>query len=402
MSLAAERRLVAALAATAGVEWLGGSALLPLLPVYLRHRGSPDGLVGVVMAAYFLAGLLTQYPLGRLADRIGRRPVLVGGLLVFALGSLCFLLPLGAGAALAWRALQGVGAGAGQVAALALVGQMIPGERRGRAVGLIFGAQLAGMAVGPALGSLGGLPAMPWLFGSAAAAGLVACLPVVATRAIAPGSAPVPGPALPPASAPALGRRPVLAGAVALAVASGLLIGTYETTWSLLLLGKGGTSWQIGISWTLFALPYALFSWPAGWIADHTDRRWLAAAGMAASAGFAIAYPLIPSVPVVIGLGTAEAVTTATAYPALVALVTQAAPPRALGGAQGVLGSGQTGGTALAALVSGFLFGLGPWVPYLGSAAAVLAIVPVATWLWRRAPGRWAGAAPGEVEQAAP
>jgi DHA1 family multidrug resistance protein-like MFS transporter len=402
MSLAAERRLVALLAAAAGVEWLGGSALLPLLPVYLRHRGSSDGLVGVVMAAYFLAGLLTQYPLGRLADRIGRRPVLVGGLLVFALGSFCFLLPLGPAAALAWRALQGVGAGASQVAALALVGQAIAAERRGRSVGLIFGAQLAGMAVGPALGSLGGLSVMPWLFGSAAMAGLVACVPVLVTRDIAPGPAAPPVPAPDPIRVGSLGRSPVLAGAVALAVAGGLLIGTYETTWSLLLLGKGGTSWQIGISWTLFALPYALFSWPAGWVADHTDRRWLAAAGMAASAGFAIAYPLIPSVPLVMGLGTAEAVTTATAYPALVSLVTEAAPARALGGAQGVLGSGQTGGTALAALVAGFLFGLAPWVPYLASAAAVLAIVPVVMWLWRHAPKRSAGAAGGEIGQAAP
>ncbi len=46
-----DRRLVIALSATMLVLWIGATAILPLLPVYLRHQGSSNALVGIVMAA---------------------------------------------------------------------------------------------------------------------------------------------------------------------------------------------------------------------------------------------------------------------------------------------------------------------------------------------------------------
>lgn len=80
------RRFVVVLAGAGFVEWLGASAILPLLPAYLRHHGTSPAMVGLVMAPYFLAGLVLQYPLGHLSDRIGHRPILVGGLLTYAVG----------------------------------------------------------------------------------------------------------------------------------------------------------------------------------------------------------------------------------------------------------------------------------------------------------------------------
>ena len=65
---------------------------MPLLPLYLRKLGSPVALVGVVIAAFFLAAIFVQYPIGRLSDRIGRRPVQLGGLLTFAVASAVFAL----------------------------------------------------------------------------------------------------------------------------------------------------------------------------------------------------------------------------------------------------------------------------------------------------------------------
>ena len=102
-------RLVRTLALTTFLLWVGASSILPLLPEYLRHRGSSDGLVGVVMASYFVAALACQYPAGRLADRIGRRPVLLGGLLCYAVGSFGFLAPVGPAVDIGFRSLQGAG-----------------------------------------------------------------------------------------------------------------------------------------------------------------------------------------------------------------------------------------------------------------------------------------------------
>src|SRR5271169_5399615 len=87
---AAAQALVRALALTTFLLWLGASAILPLLPEYLRDRGATDALVGVVMASYFVAALACQYPAGRLADKVGRRPVLIAGLVSYAVGSFGF------------------------------------------------------------------------------------------------------------------------------------------------------------------------------------------------------------------------------------------------------------------------------------------------------------------------
>ena len=88
---------------------------------------------------------------------------------------------------------------------------------------------------------------------------------------------------------------------------TGVIIGVYEVCWSLLLHLKGATAWQIGFSWTLFAIPFAAMSLPGGWLVDHFDRRYLAAGSTLLSAGFAATYPFIHSIWLLIGLGSLEA-----------------------------------------------------------------------------------------------
>ena len=93
------------------------------------------------MASYFAAGVLTQYAAGHLADRIGHRIVMIGGLAVYAVASLGFLMSVGAGGYVALRGLQGLGAGALQLGGLALIGLVVPLEQRGRAFSRVFAAQ---------------------------------------------------------------------------------------------------------------------------------------------------------------------------------------------------------------------------------------------------------------------
>ena len=100
---------------------------------------------------------------------------------------------------------------------------------------------------------------------------------------------------------------------------AGLVIGVYDVCWSLLLHLRGASGLQIGLSWTLFALPFAALSVPGGWLVDHFDRRYLAAASTLASAGFASTYPFLHSVWLLVGLGAAEAVAVSLAGPALAA-----------------------------------------------------------------------------------
>src|SRR2546421_166046 len=92
--------------------------------------------------------------------------------------AVCFALSVGAGGYVALRGLQGIGAGAVQVAGLALVGVVVPAAGRGRAFAVVFAAQLAGMALGPLAGSAAGVENLHWLFIATAVVSMSAAIPV--------------------------------------------------------------------------------------------------------------------------------------------------------------------------------------------------------------------------------
>jgi DHA1 family multidrug resistance protein-like MFS transporter len=393
--------LVTALASASFLQWTGSSAVLPLLPVHLSRRGSSDAVIGAVIGAFFVGGFAAQYLAGRFADRIGHRPVLLLGLVGYALASAGFLLQVGAGGYVGLRAVQGAAAGASQVAGLALVVRAVPRGWRGRAFSIVYGAELAGMAAGPVLGSLAGLDRMTWLFGVAAIGALLACGPVLALRAagrpVTADAHPDADPADPadPADADGDGRLRwsgvqgrMLVGVLLASAFGGLMTGVYEACWSLLMDARHATTWQIGASWTLFAIPFVVVSPVAGWLADHRDRRVLVIASSVASVGFCVAYPFLPGPAWLLGLGMFEAVGVAVAMPAAQSLLADAAPAAAAGRAQGLFASVQTASVAGSALVAGGLFGLTPWLPFVTGGtvgAALLATLPAA---WRGVPGR--------------
>src|SRR4051812_17213989 len=102
----------------------------------------------------FLLGYTATLPLlGRLADLRGRLPVLVGCLLLFALGSLLTATAGSLGPAVTGRALQGIGAGGLVPATLALVADRWPPERRSLPLGVVGAVQEAGAVLGPLAGA---------------------------------------------------------------------------------------------------------------------------------------------------------------------------------------------------------------------------------------------------------
>lgn len=413
--------IVRSLSLAVFLQWAGAGALLPLLPLYVKDSGGSDLVVGAVMAAYFASAFVCQYGAGRISDRLGRFPVLVGGLVVYALGSVLFLLPASPALDVVFRALQGAGAGGAMVAALAAISTNVPLSHRGRAAGRLYGAQLGGLAVGPALGSVAGVGAMRWLFVAAAIAAVVAIGPVWAVwRRHAPDAAIFdratgqaraaerqhlergPRPAVvssteaaPDAHSPIVGptgigsqtARRVMIGALLAAAIIGVTSGVYESCWTLLMTRHGAAQWEIGVSWTLFALPFALMSRPAGWLADHFDRRWLAIASLLWSVAFCATYPFLPGFVLLMVLGVWESLGFSIALPACQSLLGQATSPERHGHAQGSFAASQTASTAIAAACAGGLYGLAVWLPFVSAAACCLAVVVAVGASWRRVPG---------------
>lgn len=115
-----ERRSAMALSGIFATRMLG---LFMILPVFALYATTLDGhnefLTGVAIGVYGLTQALFQIPMGMLSDRIGRKPVIIGGLIVFALGSLVAAMADDIWLIIIGRAIQGSGAIAAVVMALA-------------------------------------------------------------------------------------------------------------------------------------------------------------------------------------------------------------------------------------------------------------------------------------------
>jgi MFS transporter, DHA2 family, triacylglyceride efflux pump len=133
---------------------------------YVVVLALPDMMTGVGLAidelqraapivSGFLLGYVAVLPLiGRIADLRGRLPVLVGSLVVFALGSLVTAAAFDLETMVAGRFLQGVGGGGLVPATLALVADLYPPQRRGVPLGVVGAVQELGSVVGPLYGAL--------------------------------------------------------------------------------------------------------------------------------------------------------------------------------------------------------------------------------------------------------
>jgi len=139
---------------------LGLFMVLPLLSLYAGDfEGATPSLIGLALGIYGLSQALLQIPFGWVSDRIGRKPVIVGGLLLFALGSLIAANADSIIGIVLGRALQGAGAIAGTV--MALLADLTRDEQRTKAmavVGISIGMSFAvALVVGPLVANAVGL-----------------------------------------------------------------------------------------------------------------------------------------------------------------------------------------------------------------------------------------------------
>jgi MFS transporter, DHA1 family, tetracycline resistance protein len=367
------------------VTAFGAHAIAATLGRYASDRHASLIQLGVLLALYDGAEVLLKPAFGALADRIGPRPVLLGGLVAFAAASAAFVAAGNPDALAATRLAQGAAAAAFSPAASSLVARLSPDRQHGRWFGSYGAWKGLGYTLGPLLGgALVTLAGFPLLF--ATLAGLAVAVAGWAAVAV-PASPP-----LPKARETLLGlaRRltqpAFLQPTVALAAATAALsvgVGFLPVRGAAAGLGPLAT----GAAVSLLAASAALIQPRAGRAYDsgRLPGPLGTGAGLAlAAAGFALAALLAGPAALVlaaVAIGAGTGIVTPLGFAALAA----AAPPGRLGQTMGAAEVGRELGDAGGPLLVGAIATpAGLPVALLSLAAGLLG---TAAWATTRRPG---------------
>jgi MFS family permease len=175
------RRIVVLTGSVVFLDAMLFGAIIPLLPHFADTYDLSKFEAGLLLGAYGAGSLLGGIPGGLLVGRIGPKRGVLAGLTVLALASLAFALSGGPVALGVSRFVQGISSATTWAGALAWVAVSVPRERRGQALGTVFGLAVLGFVMGPMFGGFADLVGIWGSFVTIAlvAAGLVTTLAFV-------------------------------------------------------------------------------------------------------------------------------------------------------------------------------------------------------------------------------
>jgi MFS family permease len=288
-------RTLATLSLSMLLSSLGTSIANVALPTLAQAFHASFQQVQWVVLAYLLAVTLLIVSAGRLGDLTGRRRLLLAGIALFTIASaLCGLAPT-LWLLVAARAAQGTGAAVMMALTLAFVGDTIPKEQSGSAMGLLGTMSAVGTALGPSLGGVL-IAVLGWraVFFVTVPLGVVTLL--LAYRVL-PMAAKHPAP---PPLRLAMLRNPVLSAGFAMSalvttvVMATLVVGPFHLTGAL-----GLDAARVGLVMSCGPLVAALTGVPAGRLVDRFGGSRMTVAGLT---GMAVASFILTVVPLSFGI----------------------------------------------------------------------------------------------------
>ena len=310
----------------------GQGVVSPVIPLYAKDFDVSAAAVGLTLTVFALARLIVNVPAGILADRSGRRVLLVGGPLITSVGMIGSGLSDSIGELLVWRFVAGAGSAFYMSGAMIYLIDIAAPEQRTRYVATNQWALTVGFALGPGIGGLvadryglsvpffvvavmGGLTAVYAFFRLPETRGVAAAaqaetdgVPMSAWRFVT-------------------SRRFVL-----VAIASATIFMTRAGTRGTIvpLHAEDALGWgpaEIGIVFTLTGAMTLFTLMPAAWAADHISRRFVIGfSGVVAGLGAIVAGSIVSPHGFVLG-NVVMSLGTGTAGPAPAAYVADIAPP---------------------------------------------------------------------------
>ncbi len=320
----------------------------PVLPLFLKSMGAGTDVIGTVSAISPLAGILFSFPVGLLADRLGKKRLLVVSAFVFLLGPVLYVFVQNPWWLIPVRFFHGTATAIlGPVsAALILSGYK---ETKGEKLGIYSSATLVGRTLAPILGGaiISGFASFSgdWNYRLVYVLAFILAIPVLALSFMMPDDA-----------SQESGIRKVTLGdfgrSLLAFVSNGRLLGTaliematyftygaFETYLPLYLQGRGLPPYQIGLIFSLQILAIALSKPLFGRLSDRVDRRIQILAGIVI---LGASFALIPifsgivaatAIGILFGLGLSLSTVATSTY------VSDVAAEESLGASMGALSS---------------------------------------------------------------
>jgi MFS family permease len=377
------------------VSW----AVVPYIPLELLRNGASTTTVGIVVGGNAFGFVLGQYPAALLVGRIPVRRAVAIALVLEALGTIVLLLTASPFLLIPLRMAVGGGRAVIMQCGRVVVGRSIPNERRGEAFGIAGAMTMAGTTVGTLAGGIIAEARLSYVFIVAAVSALLAipaCLRLRVTPGREPGerAAHVPDAA---ARAPAVkryfealmpltrlpqGHGALLAGILLETLAGALLIGVYNSVWSIFLGHHAAPPWVLGFSYALFTAPYLVLAPLTGRIGDRGNRKAMALVGTVTSSLLMLAYTRLNWLPVILFGELVESVSGSLAEPALSAMVTEVGTDDVQEKVFGLVGTVQAVSVGGGAMLGGWLLGWGVNVPLVAGGALTLGLAGAAALVW--------------------
>jgi MFS transporter, DHA1 family, multidrug resistance protein len=279
---ALERRVLVWMCVLVAVNQLGFGAVVPTLALYAQSFGVSASAIGMALAIYGLGRFIATLPAGKLSDSLGRRPTLVIGGVLSALGNLWCAWASTYPEFIAARMVAGAGAGIVVTAGQVVLADISTPERRGRMLAIYQGTFIFAVGIGPfpggVLAEYYGLAAPFVAYGVACLlVTAVACFAVPETRELSlsrPGAKT--GPPMPFGQQLRLFSRNtgfVLASLISLMGAVVRTGGLFAIVPVLITARLGLSVSAIGFALMVGGICGLIAAYPAGWLTDRLGRK---------------------------------------------------------------------------------------------------------------------------------
>jgi multidrug resistance protein len=351
------RRVFPILALAIFSSMLGSGIVVPLLPLYAESLGASSLGLGMIFAAFPISRTLLTPAFGRLSDRLGRKPFITVGLLLYALISLGFIWANTVYLLIIVRLVHGVSGSMILPIAQAYVGDISPQGEEGKWMGYANAAFFSGFGVGPLLGGvvsehlgmsvafiiMGGLNLFAFFIS-------LLFLPEVGRKK----SALAPRP-----SFREMSRSSMMKGLFSFRLATTLGRSSFFTFLPVLAtFGLGLAPTSVGALLAIHILLMSLLGIPSGRLADRYSRKAMMLIGSLATVIYLILIPTAPGFWPLLMLVILGSLGSALAVPAASALAVEEGRKYGMGSAMAAISMAMSIGMAVGPIIAGAIIDL--------------------------------------------